>query len=129
MALNRSGVVYLKQTSWFSAISSSTTNSRLTPRISKLMSTAADDDLGSFFSEIEQIEQSAPGDHAEDLEQKEEIKIAPPVEIVSKPQLISRNSDKALPMIHGAYGGAYSSSLAGAKVQIPNESSPMIMRE
>jgi hypothetical protein len=87
-----------------------------------------EDDLGSFFSEIEQIEQSTPVVNPTEVGDKmreEEIKIAPPVEIVSKPQIISRN-DKSLPMIHGAYGGAYSSSVAGAKVPIhssPSQSS------
>jgi hypothetical protein len=78
---------------------------------------ATDDDLGNFFTEIEQIEQSVSV--SQDDKQEEEIRIAAPVEIVSKPQLISRNVDKSLPMIHGAYGGAYSSSgIAGAKVAV-----------
>jgi hypothetical protein len=75
---------------------------------------AADDDLGDFFTEIEQIEKTAPADEKEDREERlgaetaetEVLKIAAPIEIVSKPQMNSRSHV----VIHTGYGGTYTSS-------------------
>jgi hypothetical protein len=63
-----------------------------------------DDDLGDFFTEIEQIEKTVPGE--EGREEKEELKIAAPIEIVSKPQMNSRSHS----IIHTGYGGTYSTT-------------------
>ena len=54
----------------------------------------AEDDLGAFFSEIEQIEKILPIEEEKEEEKVEERIISTPIEIVSKPQIIKRQSEK-----------------------------------
>lgn len=86
-----------------------------------------EDDLGNFLNEIEEIEKSVP--YEEDRQENkdkiikdkrninEEMKIAPPIEIVSKPQIIAKDPERPR-TVYVAYSGTYTGPASAAKVKL-----------
>lgn len=81
-----------------------------------------EDDLGNFFNEIEEIEKSVPVTSDLESSNAEEkttntSKISAPIEIVSKPQIISKEPERPR-TVYVAYSGAYTGPAStAAKVE------------